>query len=769
MKGISAIIPTYKGEKYISKLLDCLKNQTLDYDLFEAIFIINGELDNTPKIIRDFRENNPSVDIKVEYSEKGVCNARNLGIEKISKDYTIFIDDDDFISEKYFEVLLKYAKEDRIVIGTFLDVDEDSGKVKPSYLSPPLLEKSGIVENPYTLEYQGILAITTDKLIPTEYVKKSRFNPELKNGVDIGYYSTFYALYDFEFYVVDKSEDAVYYRLWRDNSISRKALSYDFNITDRLKVINDINKGLKLAKTPEKISFIKSLTSGQVVKINEYLAEYPKDLKDVLKDIASYNFEFFPYKYLYESDVLDGENNELFISYAFAPTNTTTSNMVAKRILTEKKNVDVIYATLNNLNKDYELEKIVNQFLIRKFEVELDFEDSWNNIKEFTEKGMEKLKGVNYEKIYSRAYFTQSHFLALEYKLTHPDTYWRAEFSDPLIYSMTKKENSPPIDDQEFVNYINEKLGIKYTHIKKEDSVNLICEYLTYVFADEVIFTNENQAEVMGELMQYPVDIDEKTTISPHPTLDEKYYYIKDNCYEIDDNYINFAYFGVTHLNRTLEDFIEGFDNLDNDLKDKIRFHVFTPDKIMFEQILSSDLYKKTRINPVVNFLDFLNVTTKFDILLVEDSHIKGVYSKNPFLPSKISDYKGSKRDIWAICDNTGIMNDMDITYKSRLNDMNSTITTLNNILNDKLNLNCEIELKDNEEYLRNRIRELTVKISELVEVAENEFKKDEEFLNEINRLKEELEIVQNENNEIKNSNSWKLTGSFRSIRQKFK
>ena len=79
--------------------------------------------------------------------------------------------------------------------------------------------------------------------------------------------------------------------------------------------------------------------------------------------------------------------------------------MVAKRILTEKKNVDVIYATLNNLNKDYELEKIVYQFLIRKFEVELDFEDSWMNIKEFTEKGMEKINGLNYEKIYSRANF----------------------------------------------------------------------------------------------------------------------------------------------------------------------------------------------------------------------------------------------------------------------------------------------------------------------------------------------------------------------------
>ena len=43
--GISAIIPTYKGEKYISKLLDSLINQNMDSNLFEAIFIVNGEID----------------------------------------------------------------------------------------------------------------------------------------------------------------------------------------------------------------------------------------------------------------------------------------------------------------------------------------------------------------------------------------------------------------------------------------------------------------------------------------------------------------------------------------------------------------------------------------------------------------------------------------------------------------------------------------------------------------------------------------------------
>ena len=49
-KGISAIIPTYKGEAFISKLLDSLISQSIDPHLFEAIFIVNGELDSTPDL-----------------------------------------------------------------------------------------------------------------------------------------------------------------------------------------------------------------------------------------------------------------------------------------------------------------------------------------------------------------------------------------------------------------------------------------------------------------------------------------------------------------------------------------------------------------------------------------------------------------------------------------------------------------------------------------------------------------------------------------------
>ena len=444
--GISAIIPTYKGEKYISKLLDSLINQNMDFNLFEAIFIVNGELDSTPDIIEKYKKNNPEVNIILTESEKGVCNARNVGIKLASRKYCIFIDDDDYISNNYFKELYKYVKPNRIVLGTFYDIDEDTGEVINSYMTPQLLKNSGIVENPYNL-IKDAIAITTNKIIPTVNVKNSKFNPELTNGVDIAYYANFYPENDFEFYVVDKDIEANYYRLWRRGSISRQNLSYEFNINNRLKVINDINKGLKKAKTPEIKSFIESLTGGQIIKINEYIEKCPQDYRRVLKDILSYDYEFFPYKYLNEDlSILNNDEKELIISYAFSPTNTTTSNVVAKRILSEKKNIDVICGSLDEIQKDFTLEKVVLEYIVNKFSVKSNFSTDWNNILNFVNEGMKLIN--DYEKIYSRANFSHSHFLALEYKLKNPDTYWRAEFSDPLIYTFGNRHLSGKLEDK---------------------------------------------------------------------------------------------------------------------------------------------------------------------------------------------------------------------------------------------------------------------------------------------------------------------------------
>ena len=164
------------------------------------------------------------------------------------------------------------------------------------------------------------------------------------------------------------------------------------------------------------------------------------------------------------------------------------------------------------------------------------------------------------------------------------------------------------------------------------------------------------------------------------------YNYVNESSYKLDENRLNFGYFGAIYNARSFEDFINAFDSLNDDLKDKITLHIFTSTKTFFEQLLSPDLYKITNLNPPVNFLEFLNLTTKFDVLLVEDSD-KGNFKLNPYLPSKLSDYQGSDAAIWGICEEGSIMDSLNLDYKSKLNDIDSGKKAIEKIIEDKLNL----------------------------------------------------------------------------------
>lgn len=465
--------------------------------------------------------------------------------------------------------------------------------------------------------------------------------------------------------------------------------------------------------------------------------------------------------------------NKLIISYAFPPSSTTTGNAMAKKVLKNKKNVDILYASLSNLNYDVEFAKILDKYITKKYVIDIDFNTSWENIKTFTSMGMSQLSEIpEYNSMYSMCHFIHSHFLAIDYKLKHPDTFWSAEFSDPIIYNFEGKLNSSPIDDEEYINKMNKMIPEKFKKINREDTLNYICEYLTFIFADEIIFTNENQRKVMLESFSYQditTLVEKKSRIIEHNTLEEKYYNLYKSDYEIDDSYINFGYFGVIFGKRTLEDFVNAFDNLNEEYKDKFKLHIFTPTIILFEQLLSKDIMKNTKINGNMNYLEFLNICKKFDVLLVNDTETSKLYSVNPFLPSKLSDYEGSGTDVWAICEKDSIMDQKEIKYKSQLNDIDSSVNTLNTIFEDKLKVKIINNNFDKEKYLKYRIAELSQKINELVDVCESEFEKDKMYEIQINELNEKIQNLEKENSEILNSNSWKVTKNFRKIGKKFK
>lgn len=105
---ISVIVPIYNVEKYLSKCVDSIINQT--YKNLEIILVDDGSPDNCPKICDEYE--NQDSRIKVIHKENGgLSDARNAGMKIASGDYIFFVDSDDWISVDTLYRLLDSAEQ----------------------------------------------------------------------------------------------------------------------------------------------------------------------------------------------------------------------------------------------------------------------------------------------------------------------------------------------------------------------------------------------------------------------------------------------------------------------------------------------------------------------------------------------------------------------------------------------------------------------------------------------------------------------------------
>ncbi len=449
---------------------------------------------------------------------------------------------------------------------------------------------------------------------------------------------------------------------------------------------------------------------------------------------------------------------KLVISYLFPPSDDVSGIVQAKRILADKKSVDIVVSD-SEYNSFFKLADFTDEYINNKIIIEMNGKptDYIQTIFEFIEKAMEEIekKNTNYKRISSICWRLANHFLALEYKFKHPDVFWSAEFSDPMLYTIFNEKRYDKLDNPEYIDKINGKilkLG-DYPLIENPTNLYFIVEYLTYLFADEIVFTNTNQREVM--LAQLPVDVYDmvmkKSRITPVPTLDGKYYHINETDVNIDKNNINIAYFGAYYANRNFESIFYAFDSLNHKYKDKIKFHMYVQNPGFLKEITNGlDIENNMIIQDIVEYLEFLNLTTKFDILLANDLVTKDNFKINPYLPSKLADYTGSGNDIWIIYERSSVMSEAEAKYKSDVHDYSTSRDVLIKILEDRGFVDDDISFDENyfdkrltlfNEYY-GQIDELKEKVKELE--AENEKLQDNESTSKDSKLKKHLKKLKN-------------------------
>lgn len=116
MPKISVIVPVYNVEKYLSKCLHSLVEQT--FKDVEIICINDGSTDNSVSILNNFACSDLRIKV-ITQENSGVSAARNLGISNSCGEYIMFLDGDDYYLKNTCKTAYEQILKNGADIGVF--------------------------------------------------------------------------------------------------------------------------------------------------------------------------------------------------------------------------------------------------------------------------------------------------------------------------------------------------------------------------------------------------------------------------------------------------------------------------------------------------------------------------------------------------------------------------------------------------------------------------------------------------------------------------
>lgn len=697
-KGISVIVGVYKEEKLIPNLLESITRQDAPRDRFEIIFVVNGPKDRSEDIIRNWATHNPDIKTVIQYDPKpSLSNARNVGAKRSCFSHITFVDADDTISGSYLSSMYDRLDSNAVMCSHIINIFEDNTTDVNNNANSALLSITKKSSFP-PQDAPNFATMSACKAIPSFMVRCVPFLVHLKNGEDTPFYCEIYARFPHIFLNLDEdAERCTYYRFMRSDSLSRRELSYEFHVLDRLRVIKEIAHAASLPQREDIRRFNYAKMSGQIGFISQYLRAYPKEYLRVLREIENFNIQNFPLDRL-----KDYSSAQLVIAYCFPPFQDASAIVMAKRIYEAGVPCDVISNGMKSVREeDTRLLQPIKPFLARHLVLDSPVSfANWPGIQSFADAALKHAEQIQtsrkraYERMYSRAQWVSSHFAALQIKLKQPNIFWTAEFSDPLLYGVNGDIRPGDIDPEwvqssGLLDRLSE-LGVDYD--PEQRNLFYWCELATIHLADELIFTNKNQLQYMRGYLPTERDkatVDTKAVVSPHPVA-KGWLSNPDRANEPQFSNLNLAYFGSFYINRGVGELLSALRSLPEQERARVRLYIYSrqyKDAVAEAEYLGiSDI---VLCKPEMPYADMISELNKFDLLVVNDAQVdKGKI--NPFLPSKLSDYRQSDVPILAIYQPGSAMSKLrDIKYKVSCNLPNRKFeaamrTTLRKAADDK-------------------------------------------------------------------------------------
>lgn len=277
----SFIVPVYNTEKYLKKCLDSLVNQT--YKDFEIIVVNDGSTDKSSSIISKYQKKYKNI-IVIDKENEELSMARNRGVQKSSGKYIIFVDSDDYVSNKLLEEVDKKIDDSDILRFQIATEDEEYIKIN-EYHEEGFESMCGYDAFKYLSSYHFVEPAWC-------YVIRKNYYIENKFSFKKGVYHEDFGLIPYVIYKARKvkSIDFIgYYYIQRNGSIMnnndyKKTVKKAFDMLEQYKTMRLFAKNINRKNNLDDY-FLSYISNSVIVKARELKKDEKKVYINELKKL----------------------------------------------------------------------------------------------------------------------------------------------------------------------------------------------------------------------------------------------------------------------------------------------------------------------------------------------------------------------------------------------------------------------------------------------------------------------------------------------------
>lgn len=220
----SVIIPVYNAEKTLRR---CVESLVLGRERhMEVILVEDCSKDGSWEVCRELAAEFPNVICIQNEKNSGVSYTRNQGIDAARGEYILFVDSDDWVSERYAEALLKMAEEnkDRLAICGQHFIDKVSGAKRDyAWDGEPGTVHEVYSERFFELSDKFLLQQLWNKIFRRDIIESAhiRFDETQSMGEDFQFVLDYMEAAQIKKCVV-LNEPLYYYIRWNNTSLMSK-------------------------------------------------------------------------------------------------------------------------------------------------------------------------------------------------------------------------------------------------------------------------------------------------------------------------------------------------------------------------------------------------------------------------------------------------------------------------------------------------------------------------------------------------------------------